>query len=238
MKQVLTKSIVFFVFLSLMSVGFKAHAQETYPSASPVMTIVEDGSEVEEDSYSGSAPIVAHFAANVTNLNGYTALYEWRLYEPGREDDPILLRYDETVDYTFRESGSFSMKLYVTFVEGTDTIEFEQEEPFTVEVSTSILEMPNAFSPNGDGVNDVYRAKDSHQSIISFHAYIFNRWGRKLYEWRDINGGWDGTYHGRKVKDGVYFCLVKARGADGKNYNIKTDVNVLTGYDSSDSLNE
>ena len=93
--------------------------------------------------------------------------------------------------------------------------------------------MPNGFSPNGDGINDIYKAKKGWQSIVDFHAYIFNRWGQKLYEWTDPNGGWDGTFHGKDVKEGVYFCLVKAKGADGRNYHIKTDVNLLRGYTES-----
>jgi hypothetical protein len=72
--------------------------------------------------------------------------------------------------------------------------------------------------------------KDSYQSITDFRAVILNRWGNKLYEWTDIDGGWDGTYKGTVVKDGVYFVVIKARGADGVVYNIRKDVNVLTGY--------
>ena len=51
-----------------------------------------------------------------------------------------------------------------------------------------------------------------------------------MYEWTDIDGGWDGTYKGTKVKNGVYFALIKAKGADGIEYNIKRDVNILTDY--------
>ena len=93
-----------------------------------------------------------------------------------------------------------------------------------------MLEMPNAFSPNGDGVNDIYKAKSNHRSIVEFHAYIFNRWGQKLFDWTNINEGWDGTVHGKPVKDGTYFVLVKAKGADGRDYNIKKDVNILRTY--------
>ena len=93
--------------------------------------------------------------------------------------------------------------------------------------------MPNAFSPNGDGINDIYRAKNSYQSIVEFDAYIFNRWGQKIYEWHDPAGGWDG----KDVKQGVYFVLVKAKGADGRKYNIKKDVNLLRGYTESNGVN-
>jgi gliding motility-associated-like protein len=91
--------------------------------------------------------------------------------------------------------------------------------------------MPNAFSPNGDGHNDIYRAKQSTlQSIVEFKATIFNRWGQKLYQWTDPHGGWDGKYNGKTVKDGVYFVNVVAKGADGTEYKIRKDVNVLTRY--------
>ena len=98
------------------------------------------------------------------------------------------------------------------------------------DTKTSVLLMPNAFSPNGDGINDIYKPKEGYQNIKEFHAYIYNRWGQKLFEWSDPATGWDGTYNGKPVKEGVYFCLVKAKGADGKTYQIKRDVNLLRGY--------
>ena len=101
-----------------------------------------------------------------------------------------------------------------------------------------IRDSPNAFSPNNDGTNDVYGAKGVNdpqspahwKSIVEFHAYIFNRWGQKLYEWTDPAGSWDGTFNGSPVKEGVYYVLVKAKGADGRVYNIRKDVNLLRGY--------
>ena len=110
-----------------------------------------------------------------------------------------------------------------------------QEEETT---AASSLQMPNAFSPNGDGINDIYKPKDGYQNISEFHAYIYNRWGQKLFDWTDPSTGWDGTYRGKPVKDGVYFCLVKAKGTDGKTYNIKRDVNLLRGYTETTTTNE
>ena len=110
----------------------------------------------------------------------------------------------------------------------------EVEDSVVVIGSESKLVFPNAFSPNGDGHNDVYKAKTC-QNIEEFHAYIFNRWGQKLFEWTDPDKGWDGTSNGRDVADGVYFVLVKARGADGRTYNIHKDVNLLRGYDQNET---
>ena len=72
---------------------------------------------------------------------------------------------------------------------------------------------------------------------MEFHAYIYNRWGQLLYDWTDPAGGWDGTYGGRDVKQGVYFLFVKAKGADGLKYNIRKDVNLLRGYNEERSSN-
>lgn len=104
-------------------------------------------------------------------------------------------------------------------------------------VLTSSLVIPNAFSPNHDEINEVFKVK-SHQNIVEFHAYIFNRWGQKLYEWTNIDGGWDGTYRGNDVKQGTYFVLVKAKGADGETYNIRKDVNLLRGYIEGTSISQ
>jgi gliding motility-associated-like protein len=65
---------------------------------------------------------------------------------------------------------------------------------------------------------------------VEFHAYIFNRHGQKLFDWTDPTKGWDGTYQGNPVKDGVYFVYVKARGADGIEYNIRRDVNLIRNF--------
>lgn len=210
-------------------------AQNAIPSIEPKMEIEVEGVFETYEEYSGSAPVNAHFSINVDDLGSYIPHYEWRFYESGEEDSPFLVRYDENVDYVFTQSGTMCAKLYATLIQNNDTIEFEQDAPFILTISTSKLEVPNAFSPNGDGQNDIFKVKEGYQSIISFHGYIYNRWGKCLYEWTDINSGWDGTYRGTKVKDGVYFCLIKAKGADGINYEIKRDVNLLRGIGGESS---
>lgn len=199
-------------------------------SASPKMWVIEaDGNETDMDVYDGSAPMHARFEANVEDEGNYTPYYEWRFSRQG-ETQPFLTRYEATTEYVFTESGAFSVELYISFVEGTDTLEFVSDQPFTISISESKLELPNAFTPNGDGINDVFRVKDGYQSIISFEASVYNRWGKKLYSWKDLEGGWDGRSGGSDVPDGAYYLVVKARGADGRNYHIKKVINILRGY--------
>ena len=198
------------------------------------------GEEVTPGSEDLSAPITGSFSVSAIEKDGYTANYVWTvsfhaLTESTYREEPYLVRYGEQTEITFTESGVYNIICTATLVNGMDTIRYTQEVTPTLTLSTSKLEMPNAFSPNGDGTNDVYKAKSTYRSIVEFRGIIFNRWGQKLFEWTDIDSGWDGTYNGHPVKDGVYYCMVKARGADGTRYSIKRDVNLLRGYNESDN---
>lgn len=212
----------------------KAVADDVVPTINPTAIYMTENGEEENTEFSGNAPLTGRFQANPENIGPYNAFYEWR-FTFENEQTPYLVRYEQDTEYTFNKAGTHSIVLYATFINGTDTIAYTADywneiSPLRVSISESKLEMPNAFSPNGDGINDIYKAKDGYQSLIEFHAYIFNRWGQKLYEWNDPAGGWDGTYKGKEVKQGVYFVLVKAKGADGRTFEIKRDVNLLRGY--------
>ena len=202
-------------------------AQSDYPSVSPTATYLdEDGLEVvSTDNISGQAPLAITFRANPSGMEGYSPTYEWHFRMEGESKD-LMVRYEEDTQYTFTTAGTTRVTLQVKF--SGDEMELDSTT-FLVTISESKLIFPNAFSPNGDGINDVFKAKE-YQSIVEFHAYIFNRWGQKLYDWTDPASGWDGTYNGKDVKEGVYFLLCKAKGADGTDYNIKKDVNILRGY--------
>ncbi|MBR5688508.1 MAG: gliding motility-associated C-terminal domain-containing protein [Prevotella sp.] len=213
-------------------------AQDDYPSIDPKAYYTKaDGTEEESASYSDNAPLQARFEANATNTAGWTAYYEWHFTKEG-ETTPYLIRYEEDTRLTFVDAGTHIIQLYAIFTQGNDTVAYTDEywaevEPLRVTINESKLEMPNAFSPNSDDKNKIYRAKPTYQSIVEFHAAIFNRWGQKLYEWDDPAGGWDGTFNGHPVAQGVYFVVVRAKGADGHIYNIRRDVNLLRGYTES-----
>lgn len=216
--------------LCLIGMALAIRAQNDQPTANPIMVYVdEDGNEVEETQYDGSAPFSATFKAQAEHVGAYTPLYEWRFTRVG-EEEPFLIRYEADTQYTFEQSGSFTIELLVSFVAGTDTLTYESDEPFQVTISESKLEVPNAFTPNGDGINDVLRVKDGYTSIVSFRARVFSRWGKLLYEWTDPAGGWDGRSGGHDAPDGGYYLNIEARGADGRRYHIKKVVTLLRGY--------
>ncbi len=197
--------------------------------------------------FEGSAPITARFRFEVIDLDDYEMDYEWRFcHEGGTLDEPYMIRYEEEPEVTFTQAGTDSIALYVTFTNGEDKREYRRNywnqvgggTALTIKASESVLVFPNAFSPNKDGKNDFFGPKE-YRSIVDFKAIIFSRTGQKLYEWTDVSDkGWDGTYHGKKVRDGVYYIYVRAKGADGRLFTIKKDVNVLTSYDSTYSSSE
>lgn len=226
-----------YIFLVMLLCSISAAAQDTYPTISPSATYTDsEGNEQNSTSITESAPLTVNFISGAENTDGWTAHYEWHIYLQGQRDNPTVVRYEENTEYTFNDAGTHLAELWATFTNGNDTVQYTDEywsteaSPITVSIYDSRLEFPNAFSPNGDGINDIYKAKDGYRSIVEFQATIFNRWGQKIYSWNDPAGGWDGKFHGKDVKQGVYFVLVKARGADGRKFNIKKDVNLLRGY--------
>ena len=190
----------------------------------------------------GEAPLDVLFRANPEDMDDYTPSYEWHFRKQTVDVGTVELfvRYEEDTRYTFTESGTYSivLKTYLD-QEGAQL----DSVAITITIPDSKLEFPNSFSPNGDNINDLYGAKglnepestDHWRSIVEFHAYIFNRWGQKLFDWTDINKGWDGTYKGHPVKEGTYFVVVNAKGADGVVYNIRKDVNLLRGHHDRNS---
>jgi gliding motility-associated-like protein len=77
---------------------------------------------------------------------------------------------------------------------------------FTVCPHEINLFMPNAFTPNGDGLNDTFRPVANE--VTDIHMMIFNRWGEKVFETRDLGEGWDGRYNGENCEPGVYSFIL------------------------------
>jgi gliding motility-associated-like protein len=74
-----------------------------------------------------------------------------------------------------------------------------------------LLYIPNAFTPNNDGKNDIFRPFGSDIELTAFTMSIYNRWGKLLFNTNNINNGWDGTYKGEKVPIGTYIWRINAK---------------------------
>lgn len=156
--------------------------------------------------------------------------------------ESTIKRNEEEFELEFKESGSYVVQLHAIFYdeEEKDILyefpeEGEDKKIITFSITESQLDFPNGISPNKDGRNDELKPKDGFKNIVSFHAAVFNRWGKKLYSWDDVHGSWDGKYNGKVVKDGVYFLRVSAKGSDGYEYSIKKAINVISGYNNGEN---
>jgi gliding motility-associated-like protein len=74
--------------------------------------------------------------------------------------------------------------------------------------------VPNVFSPNGDGENDVLFVRGENISFLEF--IIYNRWGNRIFITNDINKGWDGTYKGKMCEPAVFTYIVSATFTNGE----------------------
>jgi gliding motility-associated-like protein len=82
-------------------------------------------------------------------------------------------------------------------------------------VPKPLIYIPNAFTPNGDGLNDGFGVKA--EGIQEFRLEIFNRWGELIFSTTDINEQWDGTFKGRKLENTeVFVYKVSAAGTDSQ----------------------
>jgi gliding motility-associated-like protein len=70
--------------------------------------------------------------------------------------------------------------------------------------------MPNAFTPNGDGLNDVFEAKTNLSDVgFTFHMSIYNKWGEEIFTSNDFRKGWDGTFKGQLCQEDLYTWTIR-----------------------------
>lgn len=154
--------------------------------------------DIAADPVSGTSPLVVTFANNSSNASTW-------LWDFG---NGAIANTQTVSSQVYANSGSYTAYLTVTNGSCMDVdsvvIVVLEEEP--------TLYVPNAFTPNGDSINDIFRV--GYTNIIQFNMIIFDRWGLKLFESSDINTGWDGKVNGNVICDGVYYYLIDATGID------------------------
>jgi gliding motility-associated-like protein len=140
-------------------------------------------------------------------------------------ENPVVNYNSEEFFYTFDRVGNYKVTLEVSDRTGTC---YSDENQFEINISETVMEIPNAFSPGcTPGINDIFRVK--YRSVIKFQGWIFNRWGNQLFHWTDPSQGWDGMYNGKYVPAGAYYYIIEYQGTDGKSHVRKGDINVFRG---------
>lgn len=133
------------------------------------------------------------------DLGRDTFLCESELFLDASTPGPAEFQWQDGFDkayYVVNKPGIYQVRVYNACESVSDTITIKECE------NCSIF-FPNVFSPNFDGINDRF-VPQGECPFEQFEMKIFDRWGALVYESRDPQAGWDGTFNGRGVSPGAY----------------------------------
>ncbi|MEX2588616.1 MAG: gliding motility-associated C-terminal domain-containing protein, partial [Chitinophagales bacterium] len=125
--------------------------------------------------------------------------------------------YTDSTEVTLEPGELFNGDIFVSdttllfqyySADGCDSIVLTKIEV----LKESVVFVPNAFTPNGDGINDLFKVYGTR--IESMRLQIFNRWGEMIFETNEIDKGWDGTYKGEKLPAGLYVYILRGVAAN------------------------
>ncbi len=201
------------------------------------------------DQQQGEAPLTINFINE--SQNATPGMYEWLFYrnlddlkkeaeKPQQPLDSIMVvAYDDNPVYTYEKSGSYLVTLIAKKVSESITCAdtFYMKSPIIAD--TSFVAVPNVFTPNGDGINDLFIVR--FWSMQSIKISIFNRWGKRIhfYESGNVRGFedtytatvWDGKLNGRYATPGVYYYVVEGKGRDNKTKRANGFFHLFRGKD-------
>ena len=146
-----------------------------------------------------------------TPLSG-ASTYDWTFDVLGVADSDNA----ENPDYTFlSEPGTYEVCLSATSNEGCAT-----DSCANVVINDELLlYVPNSFTPNGDGVNDIFLPIVNGEDPLKYDLLIFNRWGELIFEDQHSSQGWDGYHKGVLAQDGVYVWKINCKEVSGGQHH-------------------
>ncbi len=171
----------------------------------------------------GYVPFTISF--NSTGTTG-AVTYSWDF----GDGTPVSTDLNPTHDYP--SMGNYTVTLTVS--SGAPNNCISTYSVVVVVIQPSSMTIPNVFTPNGDGINDIFTI--DVQGIKTINMDIFNRWGKKIYnlnatDFADVQAKkpiWDGTSKSEgRCADGTYFYIIDAVGYDKKEYSLQGTINLL-----------
>ena len=153
----------------------------------------------------GTMPLAVTFTNTSTNATTY--LWNFGDGTTSTLENPV---------HVFDSVGVYPVVLYVSYNGNC----IDSSEIIVVVYPGYSVIIPNVFTPNDDGVNDIFTINTT--GVSELNVYIYDRWGLKIYEWHTVEGGWDGHMaNGVKASDGTYFYILDLKDGDGKLFDDK-----------------
>ena len=161
-------------------------------------------------SFSPEEPDLDNSLVQFRNLSQGANSYLWNISPFGASTD-----FEPQFNYT--DSGFHPVQLIA--ISDQDCRDTAQGQVY-IRTNYRVF-IPNAFSPNGDGLNDLFQP--NIKGIVSSDFKVFNRWGELVFQSTD-NTGWDGTYRGQQAPEGVYMYMVSVVNLFGERQFFKGTV--------------
>ena len=113
----------------------------------------------------------------------------------------------------------------VTDINGCTAVDNVTVTVRTAKCDETDVFIPNAFTPNNDGNNDIFRVRSNF--IDELELIIYNRWGQEVFRTTDKNGGWDGTFNGQELAPDAYAYYLSVLCINAETYKKKGNVSLL-----------
>ena len=178
----------------------------------PAFVKVQDGPNADF-SYSPTEITTLNSTVHFSNLSKDAVAYSWNF---GDNSVSEL----SNPNHSYKDTGTYNIILIAKHQNGcVDTT----SKNLDVQLHISYF-LPNAFSPNNDGVNDIYLGNGTILGMQDFKMSIFNRWGEMVFYSEDPYAGWNGKKHNQGLiePNGVYVCMVQYKTNKGEAREVKS----------------
>ncbi len=159
----------------------------------------------------GLSPLVISFSNGSINAS----IYNWDFGDG-------ITSTDLSTSNTFVIPGTYTVTLVAS--NGRGCVDSTRA---TIEVFENYsIVIPNVFTPNGDGMNDLFSVKST--SVVKLEGDIYDRWGLNVFSFKAPNQGWDGHLtSGQLASDGTYYYIIRTTGLDGMEHEDKGSLTLM-----------
>ncbi len=176
-----------------------------YSDVIKVIVVAAPQAGITANPITGFAPLPVDF----TNIS--TGNYTQAIWNLG--DNTSSSSMDSILEHSYNQPGTYIVVLTVSnaYCQDSDSITIiVTDKP----IDSLKYQIPNVFTPNGDGANDEYHFALQNAEYVK--AYVYNRWGSFVALYDDVTGHWDGKHQtGEEASEGVYFVVYEIKGLDG-----------------------
>ncbi len=186
------------------------------PTDDTTETIVVHESPTASFTYSPTTP-KENTPYDFTNTSVGAVNYKWEF----GDGDSLITTSMLPVSHIYNTAGSYAACLIAFNQYGCTDTSCQQ----VTAIVSPLVDVPNAFSPNGDGTNDVIFVKGYGIDKMTWN--IYNRWGQLVFTSFNLNTGWDGHFKGALQPQDVYAYILNINFTDGTRYSKKGDITLL-----------